>query len=176
MKDTIKIKFLSGTLQGTKYSIDPPMVCTIGRSDDCNIVIKDDGKISRRHCQIEVTDSILIKDLNSSNGILINGKEVDPKLSHPLADDDEVTIGDSILKIKIVQARDVTAAYCMKTNISNKKIKKDKTNEKKISIIEKFKNFLHEIIITANHTSSILSIKKNQHDNEKLAQLPRAKK
>ena len=43
MNDTLKIKFLSGTQQGTKYSLKPPMVCTIGRSDDCSIVIKDDG-------------------------------------------------------------------------------------------------------------------------------------
>ena len=137
MNDTLKIKFLSGTQQGTKYSLKPPMVCTIGRSDDCSIVIKDDAKISWQHCRIEVADSILIKDLDSSNGILINGKKIDPKLSHPLVDDDEVMIGDSIIKIEIIKTQDVPDASSVDTNIENIKLPVNKTEEVEQMTFEK---------------------------------------
>ena len=137
MNDTLKIKFLSGPQQGTKYSIKPPMVCTIGRSDDCSIVIKDDGKLSRHHCQIEVADSILIKDLDSSNGILINGKKIESKLSHSLVDNDEVLIGDSIIKIEIIKTQDVPDASSVDTNIEHEKLTVNKTQEVELMTFEK---------------------------------------
>ena len=137
MNNTLKIKFLSGPQQGTKYSLKPPMVCTIGRSDDCTIVIKDDGKVSWQHCQIEVADSILIKDLDSSNGILINGKKIAPKVSHPLVDEDEVMIGDSIIKIEIIKTQDVPDAFSVDTNIEHEKLPVNKTEEVEQMTFEK---------------------------------------
>jgi pSer/pThr/pTyr-binding forkhead associated (FHA) protein len=49
---------------------------TIGRSPDNHIVI-DDPTVSAHHAVVEQTDTgIQIRDLDSTNGVLINGKRV----------------------------------------------------------------------------------------------------
>ncbi|MBN1552995.1 FHA domain-containing protein [bacterium] len=59
-----------------KYRIDHPVI-SIGRSNSNRIVL-DHKTISRHHCEIVENDGIfLIRDLDSSNGIRINGKKVD---------------------------------------------------------------------------------------------------
>lgn len=110
MNDILKIQILSGPEQGKKYSIESPMVCTIGRSEACSIVIKNDAKISRQHCQIEFTDTLSITDLDSANGISINGEEIKPHVSHPLVHNDELVVGDSLLKIQLISPQELPEA------------------------------------------------------------------
>jgi two-component system response regulator AtoC len=58
-----------------KFPLDKPAV-TIGRSSDNDIVIREDF-ISRNHVQINPgQDSIVVKDLGSTNGINVNGEKV----------------------------------------------------------------------------------------------------
>lgn len=48
----------------------------IGRSADCNLKIAS-SQVSRRHCQIIVSDAaVRVRDLGSSNGTFLNGKAV----------------------------------------------------------------------------------------------------
>lgn len=51
----------------------------IGRSSTSDIKIEMDG-ISRQHCRIEIDDlgDIYITDLNSTNGVLIDGQKIEP--------------------------------------------------------------------------------------------------
>ncbi|MDP8219595.1 MAG: FHA domain-containing protein, partial [Candidatus Theseobacter exili] len=109
-----------------------PMVCTIGRSDDCSIAIKADGKISRHHCQIEFKDNLIsIKDLDSSNGVLVNEKKIDPLVSFTLVDDDEVLIGNSLLKVEFIKTQSVIEVSCINTNVELEEAAAEKTAAEK---------------------------------------------
>ncbi|GEM_PF-3039091 len=53
----------------------------VGRSDDCNIMLDDEPGLSRKHARITVEqESIVLFDLGSLNGTLVNGKEAVNKL------------------------------------------------------------------------------------------------
>jgi transcriptional regulator with PAS, ATPase and Fis domain len=67
---------------------------SIGRDPSNNLPINDVA-LSRRHCQLECgPQQTLLTDLDSRNGTLVNGV---PIRSRPLADGDQIRIGDSIL-------------------------------------------------------------------------------
>jgi adenylate cyclase len=66
----------------------------IGRSPDCQIVLKDFG-ISRTHARITVDDDgIRITDLKSKNGTQVNGV---PVVEAPLKDGDKILLGKFLL-------------------------------------------------------------------------------
>ena len=59
-----------------RRALVPPSGGTIGRSRDCDIVLADTG-VSRRHAAIRPSgDGWTIEDLGSTNGVLVNGREV----------------------------------------------------------------------------------------------------
>src|SRR5712692_8768330 len=63
---------------------------TIGRSPECQIVLKDFG-ISRTHAKITADDDgVRIQDLKSKNGTQVNGV---PVVEAPLKDGDRVLLG-----------------------------------------------------------------------------------
>ncbi len=66
----------------------------IGRSPDCQIVLKDFG-ISRTHARISVSeDGVRITDLKSKNGTQVNGT---PVVEAPLKDGDKILLGKFLL-------------------------------------------------------------------------------
>ncbi len=66
----------------------------IGRSPDCQIVLKDFG-ISRTHARISVSeDGVRITDLKSKNGTQVNGT---PVMEAPLKDGDKILLGKFLL-------------------------------------------------------------------------------
>ncbi|MCH2210522.1 MAG: FHA domain-containing protein [Fuerstiella sp.] len=68
-------------------------VILVGRSEDCDVVINGSRKISRKHCcLVQFDDSFLIRDLDSTNGVWVNGKRVDRESE--MVDGDRVAIGD----------------------------------------------------------------------------------
>src|SRR5438105_3467315 len=74
---------------GPSILLDKPILL-IGRHPECDIQI-DSRKISRRHCCIaQVEDYLVVRDLDSTNGIRINGQRV---TEGRLAPGDELTIG-----------------------------------------------------------------------------------
>lgn len=65
-------------------------VAVLGRSQQCDIMI-DDAGASRRHAEIRLVDGgCIIVDLNSTNGIYVNGDRVERVV---LADGDKISIG-----------------------------------------------------------------------------------
>jgi hypothetical protein len=67
-----------------------PSVTTIGRSDDCDVVLAD-REVSRQHAQVRHEgDRYVLVDLGSKNGTFLNGVRVSSALR--LADGDEVRI------------------------------------------------------------------------------------
>jgi pSer/pThr/pTyr-binding forkhead associated (FHA) protein len=61
----------------------------VGRRDSCDICLHYPN-VSSRHCELTFTDGYwYIRDLNSTNGIKVNGMRVQRKLLHP---NDEISI------------------------------------------------------------------------------------
>lgn len=60
---------------GPSILVDKPILL-LGRHPECDIQI-DSRKISRRHCCIaQVNDYLVVRDLDSTNGVRINGNRV----------------------------------------------------------------------------------------------------
>ena len=89
-----KLLIISGPLQGREFIVNRD-VFTIGSGSRNDLKI-DDTTVSKRHCEIIVDESgYQIKDLNSTNGTLVQGVRVD---SAHLAPGSEIKIG----KVRIV--------------------------------------------------------------------------
>lgn len=70
----------------------------IGRASECDIVIKA-SDVSKRHCQIILeSDRVLIEDLNSVNGTLLNGEPI--QLAE-LLDGDQLIIGEHAFHVRM---------------------------------------------------------------------------
>jgi pSer/pThr/pTyr-binding forkhead associated (FHA) protein len=73
----------------------------IGRSKDCDIQVNDPN-VSRRHAEVRrAGDSYVLVDLDSTNGVEVNGKRVN---GVDLSDGSRFTIGST----EIVFSEDVT--------------------------------------------------------------------
>jgi len=80
---------------GPNILIDKPILL-LGRHPECDIQI-DSRKISRRHCCIaQVEDYLIVRDLDSTNGICINGVRVLEGKLHP---GDELTVGSTRYRV-----------------------------------------------------------------------------
>jgi diguanylate cyclase (GGDEF)-like protein len=90
---------LAGQDIGRKYEIKKSEF-NIGRAETSDIFI-DDPDVSRNHARIEVLgDGIIMQDLGSTNGTLVNGK---PVARHQLMDGDRVQLGNlTILKFNFL--------------------------------------------------------------------------
>ena len=80
---------------GPNILIDKPILL-LGRHPECDIQI-DSRKISRRHCCIaQVDDYLVVRDLDSTNGIRINGVRV---IEGRLHTGDELTVGNTRYRV-----------------------------------------------------------------------------
>ncbi len=95
------------TLEGDRvYPLDNGFL-TLGRDPDCCISI-DDQQLSRHHCVLEVEDnSVVLRDLGSTNGTKINGERVHSFAK--LKKGDIIKIGKTILLMEL-QLPDETIA------------------------------------------------------------------
>ena len=69
----------------------------IGRGTDTDIRV-DNSSVSRRHCEISLTNPIKIKDLGSTNGTWIQGERITER---PLQGDVDITLGDVVLQFRM---------------------------------------------------------------------------
>jgi len=87
---------ITGSLKGKTYTIDTDK--TIGRGSDNDIVF-DEGTISSHHCEIILQYGVfIIKDLDSTNGTIVNGKKIKEFQLNP---GDEIKI--SSVNIKVIR-------------------------------------------------------------------------
>lgn len=82
---------------GSVYPIgDQPLV--IGRLSACDIVIND-ANVSRRHAEIwRTSEGVAIRDLQSTNGTMVNGHRI---TAVSLSPKDEIEIGTQTLRIEL---------------------------------------------------------------------------
>jgi diguanylate cyclase (GGDEF)-like protein len=83
--------------------------CRIGREPDCDVVVPVDG-ISREHCELVARqDGIALRDLGSTNGTRLNGRDVPPGIEVPLRSGDRVELIGVVFKF--LEGWDVEAQY-----------------------------------------------------------------
>jgi hypothetical protein len=68
---------------------------TIGQAEDCDLQLKEDGFVSRRHARLRrENDLLFLEDLGSSNGTLLRIRR--PIIVEP---GDEILVGTSVLRV-----------------------------------------------------------------------------
>jgi len=73
-------------------AIDKPVIF-IGRDSECDVVLGDSRRVSRKHCCLaHVNNRLVVRDLGSMNGVWINGERVERTGTMRLGD--ELAIGD----------------------------------------------------------------------------------
>jgi len=71
----VKLKLIKGPDAGKELKIPTPK-CIVGRGEDCHLRPRSDA-ISRQHCVIYVKGGeLIVRDLKSKNGTLVNGERV----------------------------------------------------------------------------------------------------
>jgi len=74
----------------------------IGRSDSCDVLLES-RSVSRRHCELKLKrHGLTIKDLESRNGTMVNGKAIEPNIRLLLSVGDSVQIGKFTLQVEDV--------------------------------------------------------------------------
>jgi hypothetical protein len=90
---------LSENTGGQRFALDREEIL-IGRGTGCHIKLKD-PKVSRKHAKIKIkTGQLTIEDLESTQGVLINGERVD---ECQLQNGDRVQLGDTQLQVEFEQ-------------------------------------------------------------------------
>ncbi len=80
---------LQGTNVGEMHKIEGPEQ-VIGRASSATVRLNDDG-ISRRHCRVlQIGGQVIIEDLGSANGTLVNGEMIQ---HHALKEGDKIRLG-----------------------------------------------------------------------------------
>jgi pSer/pThr/pTyr-binding forkhead associated (FHA) protein len=73
--------------------------CLIGRGDDCDVHLFDPA-LSRHHCRLDWRDDrLVVEDLGSRNGTLVNGQKVAER--RVLADGDSLWVGASVFTVRL---------------------------------------------------------------------------
>ncbi len=108
---------LSGPLQGESFRFDEKRLCLLGRSESSTLVIPD-HEVSRTHCLLDIRPpQAFIKDLNSTNGTLVNGIQIgsdNPEartgiqqqtlMTYPLHNGDHIQLPGSEFEIRLIPA------------------------------------------------------------------------
>lgn len=85
--------------------LDTPL--TIGRGRSCDLVL-DDERVSRVHASVDrIDDALVVIDLDSTNGIALNGLAVDGR--NTVAIGDTIDVGGHSLRLVDSVDDDVTA-------------------------------------------------------------------
>ncbi len=97
----LKLTVISGPHQGQEFVFDGHDTFLVGRTKDAHFRLSyDDPYFSRRHFLVEVNPPrCRVIDLNSRNGILLNGARVQ---TAEVADGDEIAAGHTVFKVCVV--------------------------------------------------------------------------
>lgn len=85
--------YLKPVDQGRAIVLDKAIIL-FGRHPDCDVVLSDSRKVSRRHCCIaQVDNRLVVRDLGSTNGVRVNGRRI--RTEAALRSGDEICVGDA---------------------------------------------------------------------------------
>jgi len=111
-----KLKGTSGSVINQSFELGELFV--LGSSADCEVQIEEPG-VAARHAEIVCVDgeTLLLKDLGSKNGTLLNGV---PVLEATLSSGDEIHIGSCRW---ILQAPGLRPARVLTSDVVNKRVR-----------------------------------------------------
>jgi hypothetical protein len=94
-----RLVVIEGKLKGRVFDLSGPTI--LGRQEGVQIPLND-GKASREHAKIfRQGADVVIVDLNSRNGTLVNDAKVTKRVLHP---GDEIVIGETRLRFEVPAA------------------------------------------------------------------------
>ena len=99
MKVGIQFHCQSGPLKGSVFDCPPGEKIIFGRHPLCNIVLDSDEEASRQHAELSFEEGPTLKDLNSTNGVLVNDQ---PILSHTLSRGDRFLVGTTLFYVESI--------------------------------------------------------------------------
>ncbi|MBS0262217.1 MAG: FHA domain-containing protein [Planctomycetes bacterium] len=89
----MNVRLIVASANSTTKQIRLGAKTLVGRSSECNLRIAS-GLVSRRHCLIRVEgDTILVRDLGSSNGTRVNGELLEPNTEVSVVPGSALAIG-----------------------------------------------------------------------------------
>jgi pSer/pThr/pTyr-binding forkhead associated (FHA) protein len=84
--------------EGKRFVV-PPGGAVLGRSRDCDIVLSD-SNVSRRHAELRPTAAgWTIQDLGSTNGVRVNGRQIDGQ--QPVNGGDRIELGTAQMRFEV---------------------------------------------------------------------------
>ena len=93
---------------GTPIVLDKTILL-VGRHPDCDVVLTDSRKISRKHCCFaQVNSHFVVRDLGSVNGVWVNGEKIRRQARIEIGD--YVAIGDLQYQVQEVRGSKRTPA------------------------------------------------------------------
>jgi pSer/pThr/pTyr-binding forkhead associated (FHA) protein len=93
---------------GKEYTLRPG-ANSIGREGD---VLISDGRVSRRHAQIVMSDAgMTLEDLGSTNGTILNGNKVETNVVTAIASGDKMSFGGFEMVLSVPGASSATQVF-----------------------------------------------------------------
>lgn len=107
----LEIRGLSGPLLGRSWTISPGRPLVFGRTvkptPEIAAVVIPDIRISSEHCRIEHTeDAFRVLDLDSRNGVRVNGKRIPRGGAENLRHGDIISLAEVALEVRLCERSD----------------------------------------------------------------------
>lgn len=100
---TVRLTTVAGLHKGKSHQLDIKERALLGRAGDCELTLEDDVEISGHHALLLRTASkLIIRDLNSTNGTLVNGVPIHN--DYPLRNGDLLLLGRTELRIEFADS------------------------------------------------------------------------
>ena len=87
------------------YPVPEHGTLTIGRGEECDVRI-DDPSVSRVHARLVLGDAPVIEDLESRNGVRVEGRRLEPRSPVPIFSGRPVEIGSAVVVLRLPNDRD----------------------------------------------------------------------
>lgn len=151
---------IEGPSPKVKYDLGKKKISRIGKQNDNDIVIND-KTVSRTHMEIEATlDSYLLRDLNSTNGTLINDIRVKEAFLSP---GDVITVGNT--KIEYQAFNEKVQMEPSKNTYFGEMVGKSKKMRQIFGVLERISPTLATVIIEGETGTGKELVAQAIHDN-----------
>jgi len=98
----MEVRFLFKSTSGKPRVHTKRLPVVIGRSDSSDVKLRIPAdSVSRRHCEffLDEAGTVCLRDLGSTNGTLLNGKPLEPKVAIPVTAKSAVKLGTVSFRI-----------------------------------------------------------------------------
>jgi pSer/pThr/pTyr-binding forkhead associated (FHA) protein len=104
----MEVRFLFKSTSGKPRVHTKRLPVVIGRSDSADVKLRIPAdSVSRRHCEffLDEAGTVCLRDLGSTNGTLLNGKPLEPKVAMPVTAKSAVKLGTVSFRIDFQASR-----------------------------------------------------------------------